>query len=84
MCEKQGGKVVQGPGARADKGWRSRTRAGVAGSVVTKAVFLVTKTCKFYPLSIFQIHNPVLLAVVPMLHTASPGRLYFMAGRLYF
>ena len=45
--------------------------------------FLVMRTFKTYSLGNFRIYNTVLLTIVAMLYTSSPGLLYFMIGSSY-
>ena len=45
--------------------------------------FLVMRTFKTLSLRNFQIWNLVLLTIVTMLHSISPGLIYFITGSLY-
>ena len=45
--------------------------------------FFVVRTLKIYSLSKFQIHNTVLLTIVPMLSNRSPERVHLLTGSLY-
>ena len=45
--------------------------------------FLVMRTFKTYSLGNFQIYNTVVLTIVAMLYTSSPGLLYFTIGSSY-
>ena len=45
--------------------------------------FFVVRTLKIYSLSKFQIHNTVLLTIVPMLSNRSPERVHLISGTLY-
>lgn len=45
--------------------------------------FLIMRTFKIYSCSNLHIHSTVLLAIVSMLYTMSPGLIYFVTGSLH-